>query len=210
MKKAMYLPIAVAGLFLGAIVFNACQKETKETLISRTEEAGKKKPQANTKTCVHPIFYDKLVDTHCSDGHPCTISMIPTKNRNRVNWRVGTQCSSSQNYTYTSYYTLYKYAGPATTSGFSLYNRIATFNCTNPYMWYASSLLTNSSTFILIVSDLSTALPTSIHEQISTGYLYDTGGYFLSTYNYYSDSWKFVTGTSAGTVNCINKEPIDL
>lgn len=204
----MFLPLVATGLILSAFIFHACQKETIE---SHTETRGKKKPQAGTKTCIHPIFYDKIVDTYCAEGYACAIPYVPTTNRNRINWRTGTQCNMSDNFTGTSYYTLYKYSGTVTGNpSLNLYNRITTFNCTKPNMWYANSLLTNSSTFILIVSDLSTALPSSIHEQISTGYLYDTGGYLLPTYNNYSDYWKFATGSTAGTTTCIVKDPIDL
>lgn len=205
MKRALFLPAALLALFLGAMAFNACQKETKQTISSIKD--GKGNPnQGNTKTCNHPVFYDQLVDASCDEGYSCGIAMIPVKNKNRIRWRVGTQCNSTSNFVGTSYYTLYKYAGavPGNPS-YNLYNQISTFNCTYANMWYANSILTNSSTFILIVSDASYALPSSIHEQNSTGYLYDTGGLPLGNYNYYSDDWKFTTGSTAGTVSCIIK-----
>jgi hypothetical protein len=208
MKKSLFLPVALTSLFFAVFAFNACQKETKETLSSSGK--GKDDPtQANTKTCVHPIFYNKVVDAYCSDGHSCSSAFIPPTNRNRIKWRVGTQCNNTQNYTGTSYYTLYKYVSPVPgNTSYNLFTSVATFNCTNPNMWYAKTLLTNSSDFILIISDLSTALPSSIHEQNSTGYLYNTGGYFLFTSNYYSDYWRFTTGATAGTVSCVILDPL--
>jgi hypothetical protein len=206
MKKSLIFPVALSGLFLGVLTFNSCQKETKRAVSSPQEES--ESAHFTTKTCAHPIFQEQLVDASCDEGYSCGLAMIPTKNRNRIRWRTATQCNLSQNYVGTSYYTLYKYAGavPGNPS-YNLYNQATTFNCTNANMWYASALLTNSSTFILIVSDASYALPSSIHEQNTTGYLYDTGGSLLSTYNYYSDTWKFTTGSTAGTVSCIIKGP---
>lgn len=197
MKKSLFLPMAVISLFLEVIAFNACQKET----AIPKEAAEKKKTQASTKACTRPVFFNKSIDTHCSEGHSCSMVIIPVKNKNRINWRVGTPCPGNPDYLGTTYYTLYKRSpAPATD-----YNKITTFNCTNATMWYANSLLTNSSTFILVSNNLSTSFPTTIVEDIY-GVLYDNLGNLLT----YSDSWKFNTGTSAGTVNCINKEPIDL
>jgi hypothetical protein len=202
MKRSLTLPIAAIGLFLGVLVFNSCQKETKETSNLFKEESGKKKkPPVSTKDCARPVFFNKSIDTHCSEGHSCSMAIIPLKNKNRINWRVGTPCPGNPNYTGTTYYTLYKRNPlPATD-----YSKITTFSCTNATMWYANSLLTNSSTFILVSNNVSTALPTPIVEDIY-GFLYDNLGNPLI----YSDSWKFATGTTAGTVNCINKEPIGL
>jgi hypothetical protein len=193
MKKYLLLPLAVISLSAGSFIFNACQKEQRET-----QTKQKEKTPATPKTCARPIFADKVVDTHCSQGSPCSLAMIPATNRNRIKWRVGTPCPGSPNWVGTTYYTLYKYNG-------TQYDKVATFNCTNPNMWYASSVLTNTSTFIIVSNNFSTVFPATIVEDMY-GYLYDTSGGPLS----YSDSWKFVTGNTAGTVNCINKDPIDL
>lgn len=204
MKKSMYFSLAVASLFLGTLVFNACQKETKESLTSRSEEAGKKKPQANTKTCVHPTFRDKVVDTYCREGHSCGIGSFPSTDRNRIQWRVGTQCGESEIYpSWTSYYTLYK---RTTSTAPYQYSQVTTFNCTNSSMWYAKTVLSNSSTFVLIVSEESTALPATIQESASGGLL-NTAGIPLETVNSYSDYWKFTTGSTAGTTSCVGSEP---
>lgn len=194
MKRYLLLPLAVISLSIGALIINACQKETRESVL--TSKKGKEKPSvSDTKTCVHPVFCNKQIDAHCSQGHGCLLSVIPAKNMNRIRWTVGTQCSCSQSYSGTSYYTLYK----RTSSTAPQYTRIATFNCTNSTMWYASSLLTNSSTFILLINETSAALPANIQED-ALGYLYFTSGTPLTGY---IDSWKFTTGNTAGTVTCI-------
>ncbi len=197
MKKYLLLPLAVISLSMGVLIIDSCQKETKETLTYQTK-AGKKKPQDTPKTCARPIFADKVVDAHCSQGSACSLATIPTKNRNRIKWRVGTPCPGSPNWVGTTYYTLYKYNG-------SQYTKVASFNCTNANMWYASSILTNTSTFIIVSNNFSTVLPATIVEDMF-GFLYDTSGNPLS----YSDSWNFTTGNTAGTINCIEKEPQDL
>ncbi|WP_300665972.1 hypothetical protein [Fluviicola sp.] len=195
MKKSLLLPMAVMSLFLSAFVFNACQKETKETLVSRKEENRKEKPPVSTKSCIRPIFEDKVANVHCSEGRTCgPLSSIPSTSRNRISWRVGTPCPGSPNFVGTTYYTIYKRSSTALTN----YNQITTFSCTNASMWYASTLLSNSSTFIIVSNYLSTALPATIVEGAG-GYLYDTLGNPLSV----SDLWKFSTGTTAGTSPCM-------
>lgn len=193
MKKYLLLPLAVISLSMGALIFNACQKENGTTLTKQKE-----KNPYTPKTCARPIFADKVVDAHCSQGYPCGLATIPPANRNRIKWRVGTPCPGSPNWVGTTYYTLYKYNG-------SQYNKVATFNCTNPNMWYASTVLTNTSTFIIVSNSSSTVFPATIVEDMF-GYLYDTLGNPISC----SDSWKFTTGNTAGTINCIIKDPIDL
>lgn len=205
MKKSLLLPLMALSLFLGALIFNACQKEKNNTVLSGKEGKGST-AQSGTKTCVHPIFYNKVVDASCSDGHPCIISSFPSTTRNRIKWRTGTQCNNTQNFTATAYYTLYKYAAPS--GSYQQYNKVATFNCSNPNMWYAKTLLTNSTAFILIVSDLSSALPSSILQD-GSGWLYTTGGSVLSSAYYYSDYWSFTTGNGAGAACTISPPPSD-
>lgn len=201
MKKIISISLAVIGLGLGAFAFNSCEKDNPVTTAGRK---GSSSAQETTKTCVHPLFQDKIVDVACADGHSCSgIGMYPANSRNRIRWRVSTQCSYSQNFTGTCYYNIYKYA--STSGGYQFYNLIATFTCTNPNMWYASTLLTNSSTFIITVGDVSGTMPSSIKEDVS-GYLWTTGGSPLSGY---VDDWKFSTGTQAGTP-CIRDRNDDL
>lgn len=198
MKRSLFLPMAVISLLLAVIVFNACQKETKETLSSAKE--GKGNPtHVDTKTCVHPVFCNKQVDASCIDGYSCVLAMIPTTNRNRIRWHVGTQCGCSDNYSTTVYYTLYKW----TSSTAPQYTKVATFSCNNATMWYAKTLLTNSSVFNLLIDETSITRPTSITED-AFGYLYDTGGTPINC----NDNWKFTTGATAGTVSCVIKEPV--
>jgi len=196
MKKNLLLPLALISLSMGALIFNACQKETKETLTNQ-QEVGKKKPLDTPKTCARPIFADKSVDTHCSQNSGCGLGMIPTHNRNRIRWRVGTPCPGSPNWVGTTYYTLYKFT-PSTSN----YTKITSFSCTNATMWFANPIISNSSTFIFVSNSVSTSLPTNIVEDIF-GYLYDTVGNPLSC----SDSWKFTTGNTAGTISCILGDP---
>ncbi|TSJ41880.1 hypothetical protein [Fluviicola chungangensis] len=197
MKRSLTLPMALIGLFLGVFAFNACQKETKETFSS--VKNGKEDPaQVDTKTCVHPVFCNKQVDAACSDGYSCALAIFPSTNRNRIRWHVGTQCSCSQSYSSTVYYTLYKW----TSSTPPQYTKVATFSCNNATMWYAKTLLTNSTVFNLLMNETSVIHPTTITED-SFGFLYDTGGTPLN----YNDNWKFTTGSTAGTISCVVKDP---
>jgi len=196
MKRSLTLSVAAIALLLGVFGFYACQKETKETISSKKEGKDKPAPE-NTKTCVHPVFCDKQVDAACTDGYACALAVFPTTNRNRIRWHVGTQCGCSQSYSSTVYYTLYKW----TSSTPPQYTKVATFSCNNATMWYAKTLLTNSTVFNLLMDETSITRPTNIVED-SFGYLYDTGGTPLSC----SDNWKFTTGATAGTISCIIKD----
>lgn len=202
MKKHLLLPLAVISLSVGALIFNACQKETRETLTNQ-QEAGKKEPhQPIPKHCARPLLSDRSIDTHCSERSGCGLAYIPAYNRNRISWRVGTPCPGSPNWVGTTYYTIYKFNWIT-----GQYNKLTSFSCTSANMWYANSVLSNSSTFIIISNNASTSFPVNIVED-TFGYLYDTVGNPLS----YSDSWKFATGTTAGTVKCIERDdpPVDL
>lgn len=193
MKKWLLFPALAGTLFIGLLTFNACQKEQ---ISSPKEITAKGSETVPTKSCFHPVFYNKEVGSVCSDGFACSMSSVPTSTRNRIKWRVGTQCNSTDNFVGTSYYTLYKKTG--TSGSYETYSQITTFNCTVASMFYAKTILTNSSTFILIVSDSSSPLPSAINLG-TDGILYNPGGGFLSAYYYYSDFWKFSTGTGAGT-----------
>ncbi len=196
MKRSLTLSVAVIALFLGVFAFNACQKETRGPLSSSKKEKGDPAP-VNTKTCVHPIFCNKQVDAACTDGYACALAVFPTTNRNRIRWHVGTQCGCSQSYSSTVYYTLYKW----TSNTPPQYTKVATFSCNNATMWYAKTLLTNSTVFNLLMDETSVTHPTNIMED-SFGFLYDTGGTPLSC----NDNWKFTTGATAGTVSCIIRD----
>ncbi|MNV00576.1 hypothetical protein D3C71_907460 [compost metagenome] len=188
MKTKFVLPLAIFGLLsVVAIAFNSCQKEINSS--TRSEIKGKKKPaDSNAKSCNYPTIENGIVGLGCSNGRSCSTSMIAMSKRHEIYWNVGTQCSPNTPYSGTSNYGIYK----QTAAG--VYSKIDGFSCASTSGWYASALLTNSSTFILVIKDGPGAYPTTITEDAS-GYLYDSvGGYF-----YHTDSWKFTTGTGAGT-----------
>src|SRR3954454_24218011 len=109
MKKHLLLPLAVISLSMSALIFNACQKETRENATRQQESCEKEPHQFTPKTCARPIFANKSVDTHCSERSGCGLSYIPTYNNNRISWRVGTPCPGSPNWVGTTYYPIYKY-----------------------------------------------------------------------------------------------------
>lgn len=204
MRKSLFLSLTLGGLLLGAFSFHSCQKKTRDTVISKQKEKTKTPPD-QTKTCPEPKFANKQVDVACYQGYACDrFPSIPQRNQNRIRWQVK-DCLNGP-YTATSFYAVYKKTGM--TGTYPTYTRIASFQCNKSDMWYANPVLTNSSDFVILVANSSMpALPTTIIEE----YYSITGSYFYYDTSYgnifaYTDFWRFSTGTTAGSISCINVE----
>lgn len=192
MKTNFLSPFAIVSLFLMAFVFNSCKKEIEASSLNSERKESKKPSDENAKTCLYPTIESPNVGLHCSDGNGCGMGMLTSTTRHRVTWTVGSDCSPSTPYPNIAHYAVYKQTGIAA------YSQIASFSCSSTAQWYASTLLTNGSTFIIVVKDSDSpasipSFPTTITED-SFGYLYNVGGASF----YYTDSWKFTTGTGAG------------
>ncbi|MNV10797.1 hypothetical protein D3C71_1013370 [compost metagenome] len=199
MRKSLFLSLTLGGLLFGVFSFHSCQKETKETFVSKQKE---KKPPVQTKECRQPLFYNPQVGVACIQGYGCDqMPRIPQRSQNRIQWKLK-NCTNGL-YVGIAIYAVYKKTG--TSGGYPSYTKITGFQCDNSDMWYAHPLLTNNSDFVILVTKNPTpALPTTLIEEynsINNSYAYyDTSyGNVVSA----SDFWRFSTGSTAGSVNCI-------
>ncbi|MNK01911.1 hypothetical protein D3C87_197250 [compost metagenome] len=196
MRKTLFLSLTLGGLIFGAFGFHSCQKETRETATSKKKELD---ASNHSQKCLRPEHItSRQVDVHCVQGYACdAFPSIPPLNRNRIRWKT-TGCTNAP-YTGMSAYAIYKKTTPGT---IPIYTRIATFQCNKSDMWYANPALTNSSEFVLLVDHPDIAsFPATMEEHSYPGGFYDyySGGVAVN----HNDSWKFSTGSTAGTVSCV-------